>query len=133
VKCEALSCSLCSKIFRGRNKRQNLNFHMMIHSGTKPHKCPYCSHRSTFKSNVTKHVSRIHPEKLPISQRSENRGRGRSGKGALAGTSLWSSPLNNVAFRSSSSLDPVSICEQNLLTASEDLAGSNRSAAENMN
>ncbi|KAA0185751.1 hypothetical protein HAZT_HAZT000642 [Hyalella azteca] len=62
VKTEAMRCSLCNKMFKGRNKRQNLNFHMMIHSGVKPHKCPFCSHRSTFKSNITKHALRIHPE-----------------------------------------------------------------------
>ena len=33
---------------------------MMVHTGEKPHKCPYCEHRSTFKSNITKHIARIH-------------------------------------------------------------------------
>lgn len=33
---------------------------MMTHTGEKPHKCPYCSHRSVFKSNITKHMVRRH-------------------------------------------------------------------------
>lgn len=32
----------------------------MTHTGEKPHCCPYCTHRSTFKSNITKHILRKH-------------------------------------------------------------------------
>ncbi|XP_018012521.1 longitudinals lacking protein, isoforms A/B/D/L isoform X9 [Hyalella azteca] len=106
VKTEAMRCSLCNKMFKGRNKRQNLNFHMMIHSGVKPHKCPFCSHRSTFKSNITKHALRIHPEAFRKFNQVTS-GRGNYQDRNVSGSSTGSAALLD-------SMDPMSICEQNL-------------------
>lgn len=55
-----LACDLCGKLFMGRNRRQNLQQHRMIHAGVKPYSCPYCSHCSNRKGNLDMHILRVH-------------------------------------------------------------------------
>lgn len=55
-----LACDLCGKMFMGRNRRQNLQQHWMIHTGVKPYSCPYCSHCSNRKGNLDMHIVRVH-------------------------------------------------------------------------
>lgn len=55
-----LSCEMCGKLFNGRNRRQNLQHHMMIHLGVKPFLCPICPHRSNRKGNLDLHILRVH-------------------------------------------------------------------------
>jgi len=55
-----LSCEMCGKLFNGRNRRQNLQHHMMIHYGVKPFLCPLCPHRSNRKGNLDLHILRVH-------------------------------------------------------------------------
>lgn len=56
----ALACPVCHKTFEGRNCKQNLGFHMVIHTGEKPHQCPYCPHKSALRHNLQKHIRTIH-------------------------------------------------------------------------
>ncbi|XP_050728486.1 longitudinals lacking protein-like isoform X25 [Eriocheir sinensis] len=58
----SLACPVCGKSFGGRNRKQNLGFHMLIHTGEKRHQCPYCPHKSTLKSNLNKHIRTMHSE-----------------------------------------------------------------------
>ncbi|KAG7167372.1 Zinc finger protein 568-like 1 [Homarus americanus] len=60
-----LACPVCGKSFGGRNRKQNLGFHMMIHTGEKRHQCPYCPHKSTLKYNLIKHIRNIHSDLYP--------------------------------------------------------------------
>nr|XP_027222255.1 zinc finger protein 710-like [Penaeus vannamei] len=59
-----LTCEVCGKNFTGRNRRQNLQQHQMIHTGIKPFSCPYCSHSSNRKGNMDMHILRVHGEVL---------------------------------------------------------------------
>ncbi|KAG0723551.1 RE1-silencing transcription factor A [Chionoecetes opilio] len=56
----SVACPVCGKTFGGRNRKQNLGFHMLIHTGEKRHQCPYCPHKSTLKSNLNKHIRTMH-------------------------------------------------------------------------
>ncbi|KAG7167378.1 Zinc finger protein 169-like [Homarus americanus] len=59
-----LTCAVCGKMFTGRNRRQNLQQHQMIHTGAKPFLCPYCSHCSNRKGNLDMHILRVHGVRL---------------------------------------------------------------------
>lgn len=59
-----LACPVCGKTFGGRNRKQNLGFHLMIHTGEKRHQCPYCPHKSTLKFNLIKHIRNIHGDMM---------------------------------------------------------------------
>lgn len=54
-------CPVCSKVFNGRNWKQNLEYHMFKHSGAKPFQCPICPHSSALKFNLLKHIKTRHP------------------------------------------------------------------------
>ncbi|XP_063865778.1 zinc finger X-chromosomal protein-like [Scylla paramamosain] len=61
-----LICHICSKRFRGRNSKSNLERHMQIHTGLKPFRCPLCSHRANRKGNLKSHIEAKHgPEAIP--------------------------------------------------------------------
>ncbi|XP_045103697.1 longitudinals lacking protein, isoforms H/M/V-like isoform X21 [Portunus trituberculatus] len=61
-----LVCHICSKRFRGRNSKSNLERHMQIHTGLKPFRCPLCSHRANRKGNLKSHIEAKHgPEAIP--------------------------------------------------------------------
>lgn len=53
-------CPVCGKVISGRNKRQNLQYHLITHTGHKPFKCPYCPHRANRSDNMKIHVRTRH-------------------------------------------------------------------------
>ena len=55
-----LVCPICGKVVHGRNRRQNMANHMLIHSGLRPHKCCFCSYSSTQLGNVRRHIRNVH-------------------------------------------------------------------------
>lgn len=60
-------CPVCGKVISGRNKRQNLQYHLITHTNHKPFKCPYCPHRANRSDNMkihirTRHHGRMHGE-----------------------------------------------------------------------
>lgn len=55
-----LCCSLCGFVSRGINSRQNLQHHMLTHTGEKPYQCAECSVRFLKKSNLKRHIHRQH-------------------------------------------------------------------------
>lgn len=55
-----ITCPICPRSFSGRNKKQNLEYHIMTHTGAKPFRCPHCSHRSNRMSNLKLHISTQH-------------------------------------------------------------------------
>ncbi|XP_063595839.1 zinc finger protein 536-like [Penaeus indicus] len=57
---EAILCPVCGKIISGRNKRQNLQYHMITHTGHKPFQCPYCPHRANRSDNMKIHIRSRH-------------------------------------------------------------------------
>lgn len=50
-------CEKCGKNFY---EKQDLERHVILHSGEKPNKCPHCSYACAFKGNLTKHIKVRH-------------------------------------------------------------------------
>lgn len=44
----------------------HLREHKRIHTGEKPHPCPYCAYRGTWKHVLTRHIRLKHPEHLIV-------------------------------------------------------------------
>ena len=62
-----MMCEICHKAFQGRNCKSNLERHMLIHTGHKPWRCPYCQHCCNRKANLRAHIETIHPsETVPV-------------------------------------------------------------------
>ncbi|XP_068237679.1 protein tramtrack, alpha isoform-like isoform X2 [Palaemon carinicauda] len=59
-----LVCSLCGKTAQGRNRRQNMDNHLLTHTGERPFQCTVCSYRSTQFGNLKRHVRAVHKEVL---------------------------------------------------------------------
>ncbi|XP_042224512.1 longitudinals lacking protein, isoforms H/M/V-like isoform X9 [Homarus americanus] len=57
---DLLSCSVCGRGFHGRNRRQDLERHMLTHTGEKPYRCPHCPHRTNRIGNLKTHMFTIH-------------------------------------------------------------------------
>ncbi|KAG7167371.1 Gastrula zinc finger protein xLCGF3.1-like, partial [Homarus americanus] len=57
---DAVLCPVCGKIITGRNKRQNLQYHMITHTAHKPFQCPYCPHRANRSDNMKIHIRSRH-------------------------------------------------------------------------
>lgn len=57
---DAVLCPVCGKVISGRNKRQNLQYHLITHTAHKPFKCPYCPHRANRSDNMKIHVRTRH-------------------------------------------------------------------------
>ncbi|XP_018012524.1 protein tramtrack, beta isoform isoform X14 [Hyalella azteca] len=57
-----VTCPVCPRTFTGRNKKQNLEYHLMVHTGEKPFLCPFCPHRSNRMSNLKLHMFARHPQ-----------------------------------------------------------------------
>lgn len=53
---------VCGKVFNGRNWKQNLEYHLHTHTKYKPFKCPICSHCSSLKHNLIRHIRNNHKE-----------------------------------------------------------------------
>ncbi|XP_018012522.1 protein tramtrack, beta isoform isoform X10 [Hyalella azteca] len=63
---QGLVCQYCGKVIAGRNRQQRLKFHLLTHTGERPHPCPHCPYRSRLKYNLKKHVRSMHGG-LPMS------------------------------------------------------------------
>jgi len=55
-----ISCSICGKTTQGRNRKQNMENHMMTHYGLRPHKCNFCDYSSTQAGNLRRHIKKMH-------------------------------------------------------------------------
>ncbi|XP_045103742.1 longitudinals lacking protein-like isoform X17 [Portunus trituberculatus] len=55
-----LACQVCGKVFSGKNQRQLLRRHTLIHTGEKPHACPNCPYRTNQKCNLNMHIATVH-------------------------------------------------------------------------
>lgn len=65
-----LGCPFCGFISRGKNFRQNLQNHLLTHTGEKPYQCSECPMRCLKKSNLKRHMQRQHHTltSLPLSR-----------------------------------------------------------------
>ncbi|XP_063595648.1 zinc finger protein 513-like [Penaeus indicus] len=57
---DQLACSVCGRAFNGRNRRQDLERHVLTHTGVKPFQCPHCPHRTNRIGNLKTHVFTVH-------------------------------------------------------------------------
>ncbi|XP_064080296.1 longitudinals lacking protein, isoforms A/B/D/L-like isoform X27 [Macrobrachium nipponense] len=60
------TCATCGKTFRGRNRQQNLQQHMLTHTGERPFACPHCDYTARQKPHMKGHILRLHPETLSL-------------------------------------------------------------------
>ncbi|XP_050728473.1 broad-complex core protein isoforms 1/2/3/4/5-like isoform X14 [Eriocheir sinensis] len=61
---EQLLCGVCGRSFHGRNRRQDLERHMLTHTGEKPYQCPHCPHRTNRNGNLKTHLFTVHRDLL---------------------------------------------------------------------
>ncbi|KAK4309615.1 hypothetical protein Pmani_018726 [Petrolisthes manimaculis] len=59
-----LQCPECGKMFYGRNRRQLVGRHRIIHTGERPFQCPLCLRRMNVKHHLTRHLRTVHVDKL---------------------------------------------------------------------
>lgn len=57
---EQLLCGVCGRRFLGRNRKQDLERHMLTHTGEKPYQCPHCPHRTNRNGNLKTHMFAVH-------------------------------------------------------------------------
>jgi len=67
-----ISCPTCGKMFLGKNQRQLLRRHALIHTGEKPHGCAHCPYRTNQKCNLNMHIATVHRGTNIISDRVPN-------------------------------------------------------------
>lgn len=63
-----LECPVCGKRFLGRNRRQNLEHHLVTHTGERRYPCPLCPHRAAHKWHLKTHLLRRHAQHPALSQ-----------------------------------------------------------------
>jgi len=59
---QSLMCSMCYKVFSGRNRRQHLDQHVRTHTGEKPFMCPFCPKRTSRRDHLKLHIRNVHKE-----------------------------------------------------------------------
>ena len=59
-----ITCNVCGKTAQGRNRKQNMENHMMTHNGLRPHKCFLCNYSSTQAGNLRRHIKKMHESNL---------------------------------------------------------------------
>ena len=60
-----VTCPICFKTAHGRNRRQNMENHMLTHTGLKPHQCTFCSYKSSQIGNLRRHIKTLHLKMIP--------------------------------------------------------------------
>ena len=55
-----LVCPVCGKTAQGRNRRQNMDNHMLTHTGERPFQCTLCTYRASQQGNLKRHVRTVH-------------------------------------------------------------------------
>lgn len=55
-----LTCPVCGKAFSSRNRRQDLQRHLLSHTGERPFPCSFCPYRASLKGNLKKHIQGLH-------------------------------------------------------------------------
>ncbi|KAK8386693.1 hypothetical protein O3P69_017864 [Scylla paramamosain] len=60
-----VQCPVCGRFISGVNRKQNLERHMLTHSGQRPYRCPYCPHGSNRVDNLKLHIRRLHFDSAP--------------------------------------------------------------------
>ncbi|XP_045103730.1 longitudinals lacking protein, isoforms H/M/V-like isoform X7 [Portunus trituberculatus] len=63
-----LECPVCGKRFQGRNRRQNLEHHLVTHTGERRYPCPLCPHRAAHKWHLKTHLLRRHAQHPALAQ-----------------------------------------------------------------
>ncbi|XP_063612798.1 longitudinals lacking protein, isoforms H/M/V-like isoform X2 [Penaeus indicus] len=63
-----LLCPVCGKRFQGRNRRQNLEHHLVTHTGERRYPCPLCPHRAAHKWHLKTHLLRRHAQHPALAQ-----------------------------------------------------------------
>jgi uncharacterized Zn-finger protein len=58
-KTKEFECEYCGKFF---DTKGHLKEHTNTHTQVNLHKCPHCELESSKKSNITRHIGRMHPE-----------------------------------------------------------------------
>lgn len=53
-------CPVCGKTAQGRNRRQNMDNHMLTHTGERPFQCTLCTYRASQQGNLKRHVRTVH-------------------------------------------------------------------------
>lgn len=64
----AVTCEICGKKLADPS---SLYRHRKIHSGDKPHKCPYCTRRFIQRYNMKQHIKTHRIEKMTEAERAE--------------------------------------------------------------
>ena len=56
-------CRICGQIF---GRKDNIQRHMLTHSGYKPFVCPLCPYKATQKGNLKRHLTNVHSNPIKI-------------------------------------------------------------------
>ncbi|XP_063612797.1 longitudinals lacking protein, isoforms H/M/V-like isoform X1 [Penaeus indicus] len=57
-----LVCPVCGKTAQGRNRRQNMDNHMLTHTGERPFQCSMCPYRASQQGNLKRHLRAVHKQ-----------------------------------------------------------------------
>ena len=72
----AVTCEICGKKLADPS---SLYRHRKIHSGDKPHKCPYCTRRFIQRYNMKQHIKTHRMERMSDAEKAEYLPRPRQG------------------------------------------------------